>query len=415
MAFSNNSLIKLNSATYAKLLFIIIPTLNFLSGINIDLYAPSLPAISTYFSASPAIVKSSISISMLGFAIGCLVFGSLFQTFSKRSIILLGLLFYTITSLAALICQNIEQFLLIRFLQGFLVSIMSVGSRVIMLENFSGHRLKVGLLYISLAFSCGPIVAPFIGGILQYHFGWHANFWAYAIASFTAFIFFGLFINDKIIEKKIFSAKKLLSDYSFVIRNKIFLSAVFIVACAYSEGMIFPTVGAFIVENVLGRSSIIYGNAALLISCGYFIGTFSNRFLIKGISMLQLTGIGFLLLIIASCIQLCFALFLSLSLWTLTLPIFLIGFSLGFTNNNILVLCFENIAYHASIVGAAFLSLQLIFAAIILFIVSHIHVEGLVNLVIIFSVLTGLQLFLYYKCFKPAILAKFDELKDENF
>ncbi len=399
--FFHTALLSVKTETYFTLLFIIIPALNFISGLNIDLYAPSLPAIATYYSVSPALVKSTIGIGMVGFAIGCVVFGSLFHIFSHRSIILGGLLGYAIMGLLALICPNIAVFFVIRFIQGFLISIMSVGARVVMVENFSGHRLNVGLLYISLAFSLGTILAPFIGGMLQYHFGWHANFLAYTVFAGLLFLAYALFISEKNFVKEKISVRQIAVNYSRVLRSRLFVAGMLMVSCAYTAAMVFPTVGGFLVETVLQRSAIAYGNAALLIGLGFLFGSLLNRLFIKTIIMLRLISIGFIMLLVFTVLQVVLAMFAPFNLFVIVLPIFLIGFALGFTNNNIMVICLRHFTGHASIVSAAFLSLQLLVASCILFVVSHIHVEGLKMLAAIFAVLSLSQIVLYYAVFKP--------------
>jgi len=54
--------IAINNKTYLSLIVLLSPLLNFLSGINIDIYSPSMPSIATYFDVSVIATKNMITI-----------------------------------------------------------------------------------------------------------------------------------------------------------------------------------------------------------------------------------------------------------------------------------------------------------------------------------------------------------------
>jgi hypothetical protein len=76
-----NAVIQLPEKKYLVVLAILIPLLNFISGITFDLHAPSLPAIAAYFAAPVSLSKNTITISLLGFSVGCIVFGNFLDVF----------------------------------------------------------------------------------------------------------------------------------------------------------------------------------------------------------------------------------------------------------------------------------------------------------------------------------------------
>lgn len=397
--YFDKAIIQLHGDNYLALVIFIAPLLNFLSGINVDLYTPSLPAIAHYYSTSAMVVKNTITATMVGFAIGCIVFGTIIDIFGRRRIILFGLLVYIIASFLALVCTGIEQLMLVRFVQGMVVSIVSIGGRAIIMDNFTGHRLNVGLLYTSVAYGLGPIIAPFIGGILQYHFGWEANFLAYAIFAISLIIIFILFINESLANRQAFSLKNALSNYAAVLQHGTFMAGVFIMAMCQITLMIYPTVGAFIVENILHRSPIVYGNTALLVSCGYLGGTLTNRLFIKKWHLHHLTSFGFALLVLGVILQIGFALAGRLNFLAIMLPIILIGFGNGFVFINTLGRCIKLFPNNVGIAIGVLTCLVMGIAAIGIFIVSHITVDNLQDLIVIFAVPIILQLCLYFTIF----------------
>lgn len=380
----NEALIVVKNERYLSLLIILAPLLNFLSGITFDLHAPSLPAIASYYSAPISAAKNTITVSLLGFSIGCIIFGTLLDIFGRRPIILLGLLIYTVVSFLALVCANINELLLVRFMQGFSVSCLSIGCRTIIIDNFTGHQFKVALLYTSLAFGIGPIIAPFIGGFIQYHFGWKANFIAYGIISFILMIIFTLYVSESKKSREEFSFKRMLLNYISVCKHSSFMPGIIIAGLSQVQLLVYTITGAFLIEDVLHRSAIAYGNSALIISCGYLFGTIINRFLIKNFTVYNLINSGFILLFLSILLQLIFYLFGQLNLFTIILPITLIGFSNGFIFINTLTCCLR-VSTNAGIATALFTSAVMIIGTLGTNIISHINVSNLGYLAAIFG------------------------------
>ncbi len=395
----NTPIIGIKNDQYLMLLMILAPLLNFLSGITFDLHAASLPAIAIYYAAPISAAKNTITFSLLGFAVGCIFFGTLLDIYGRRPVILLGLFIYTLASFLALVCSTINELLLIRLLQGFTVSCLSIGCRTMVLDNFTGHRFKVALLYTSLAFGIGPILAPFIGGFLQYHFGWKANFIAYGIVSFTLMVIVVLFATESIKNRALFSFKMMYLNYLDVLRHKSFTPGAIISGISQVQLLIYTTTGAFLIENILHRTAITYGNSALVISCGYLLGTLTNRFLIKRFSLYHLISLGFVLLFFGIAMQMLFSIFSQLSLMTIILPITLIGFSNGFIFINVFACCLRS-SNNAGTATALFTSAVMIMGTLGTGIISHINVNNLVGLTTLFGISGVIQLFTFVFFFK---------------
>ena len=73
----------------------------FLLGLGIDLYAPSLPIIATYFHVSSGLVQQTIGFYMLAFGVGQLILGVLSDVIGRRRIILVSTLCFIVASFFA--------------------------------------------------------------------------------------------------------------------------------------------------------------------------------------------------------------------------------------------------------------------------------------------------------------------------
>lgn len=400
--YFKKSIITINSGRYLALLIILVPLLNFLSGITFDLHAPSIPAIANYYSTSFSAVKNTISIALLGFSIGCLLFGVLLDVFGRRPLIIFNLLIYTVVSFWAIYCTSINELLLVRFIQGFAVSCVSIGCRTIILDTFNGHQFKVAMLYTSLAYGIGPIIAPFIGGYLQYYIGWMANFIAYGVISLCLMFIFFICISESQKHPEPFTWGSLVRDHKDVLWHKAFLPGIIIVGLCQVQLMVYAITGAFLIENVLHQSAIVYGNSALIISSGYLFGTLINRLLIKNFHTPTLITFGFFLLTTGLILQFYYVKFCELSLITIILPIFIIGFSQGFININVFSSCLK-LSSKAGVTTSLFSSVAMMLGTLGIYVVSQVNIDGLLPLFRIFLISALIQAIVFFGGFRRII------------
>lgn len=367
-----------------RVVMIIAPLLNFLSGITYDLHAPSLPAIANYFHASFSAAKYTIPVTLLGFALGCIVLGALFDLKGRKPLIASGLFVYAVASFAAVFSPSIQFLLWMRFVQGLSISCVSIGCRTIIIDTLSGHEFKVALIYTSLAFGLGPIIAPFIGGYVQHHFGWQGNFVVYGIVSVILLIAYLSLIGETKQANNKFVFKNIVASYVDAVKHPSFFSASFILGLAQIQLFVYTTCGPFLIENIMHRTAIIYGNTALVVSCGYFLGTLINRLLIKNNTTYFLVCLGLYALTISVLIQIGFALWAQMNMLTIVLPLTLIGFSNGFVFVNIYSYLIR-LSTSASITVALLLATIMVFSTAGTFIISHIHVKNIADLAFIFA------------------------------
>ena len=377
--------------------------LNFLTGIDTDLYAPSLPYITEYFQVNMSLVKDTIAITMVGFSLGCIVFGVMIDIIGRRKTILMGLSAYIITSLIAISCTNVMELMGVRFIQGMMVASVSIGARALVADHFKGKEFTIAITYTSLGYGIGPVVAPFIGGMLQYYFGWRSNFLAYALFGCLLLILLFLLVQESFYKKNTFSLGTIVKNYKNVFSCFSFMSGIFILSLAVIEQLLFPTIGPFLIEGLLHHSVLIYGDAALVIGLSYFLGALANRFLISCYSKKKITTTGIYLLIAAFFMQYILSVSLALNLWDLILPLVIIYFSLGLIFPNVLATClamFPNSIGVSSSVQACTLTA---IGGVGIAIISMIHVANLRVINLLYFVLILMQILVYFLFFRGSM------------
>lgn len=398
--FLDQPIIPIKSSVYLTLIIIIAPLLNFLSGINIDMYAPSMPSIAQYFSVSIMIIKNTISMTILGMTLGCIIFGTLIDAIGRKRVLLIGTFFYVLASIAATYSHTAFDLMAFRFIQGIMISTITIGCRALIIDNIQGPRYAIAILYTSIAYGSGPIVGPFVGGLIQHNFGWEANFIALAIIAGILFLLLLFFIKESLPQKHSLALRNIFLQYLKVFQHKQFVAGIIICALAQIELMIYPTLGPFIVENVLHRSVLVYGNTAMIVGASYLSGALINRFLLHYTSPKKICYWGCIGLALALVISHIFSAIWTLNLFTFMLPIILLGISVGFIFPNIMAINLQQFPKNAGIAMAAQTVLLTFIVALGLVIINYFDIRGLSNLAIIYTVLVLLQIILFFVVYK---------------
>ena len=88
-----------------------------LGPLSTDLYLPSLPGMARSFAAPVAEIQLTLSVFLVGLALGQLAYGPLSDRFGRRPVLLVGLALYGLASLACLLAPGIGLLIALRFLQ----------------------------------------------------------------------------------------------------------------------------------------------------------------------------------------------------------------------------------------------------------------------------------------------------------
>ena len=142
-----------------------------------DMYLPTLPAMSDFFQTTSSKVQLGLTASMVGLAIGQLVFGPLSDKYGRRSPLLAAMGLFLISTVGCIFSRDISQFVLWRFVQGVAGAGGVVISRSIAADKYSAHELAGMLATIGAVNGIATVVAPIGGGALADFGGWHGIFW----------------------------------------------------------------------------------------------------------------------------------------------------------------------------------------------------------------------------------------------
>ncbi|MBU9167189.1 multidrug effflux MFS transporter [Burkholderia gladioli] len=295
----------------------------------IDIYVPALPAMAHFFSTSPQAIQSSVSGYMAAYALGQLIFGPVADAYGRKRVLAFGLVIYTIGCLLSLGAPNLETFVLARCLQGFGIATTNLLAKAIITDSFSGQALMHAFTYMSIAWGLAPIIAPVIGAHLQEWFGWKACLVFLLVYSLIMWAL--LWRYRETLPKPVkLEPRTLVTNAGKVLSSPVFQSCFLAQGVCYSILLVFNIIGPFMVQSTLHKPPTYFGYLALAIGAMYFFGGLSNRIHSAALpTSEQRLRIGAYVMAAASVAMLVFALTIGLRVWTLALPVLVMGFCAG--------------------------------------------------------------------------------------
>jgi len=147
-----------------------------LGALAMNIFLPSLPAMTTYFATDYTLMQLSVSLYLGVNAVLQVLIGPISDRFGRRPVLLGSVTIFLLATLGCLMATTIEVFLLFRMTQAVVVAGLVLGRAVVRdMHDATEAASKIG--YVTMGMAVVPMVGPLIGGILDETFGWQANFW----------------------------------------------------------------------------------------------------------------------------------------------------------------------------------------------------------------------------------------------
>lgn len=143
-----------------------------------DMYLPTLPAMTGFFQTTSSQVQLGLTASMIGLAVGQLLFGPLSDKYGRRIPLIMAMLLFLFSTLGCLFSATIMQFVGWRLVHGIAGAGGIVISRSIAADKYSGRELAKMLAVIGAINGVAPVAAPMAGGGMAGSLGWQGIFWA---------------------------------------------------------------------------------------------------------------------------------------------------------------------------------------------------------------------------------------------
>ena len=157
-------------------LALILGSLSALGALSIDMYLPAMPNMSRQLHASGPVIQLTLTVFVIGLAVGQVLAGPLSDMWGRRRPLLAGMALYVAGSAWCALAPGAGQLIGARIVQSLGAAAGAVLARAIVRDLFEGTAMTRFFSALMLVNGVAPIAAPVIGGQLLTVATWRAVF-----------------------------------------------------------------------------------------------------------------------------------------------------------------------------------------------------------------------------------------------
>lgn len=314
--------------------------------ISVVLISPALPAISNALSISNAYAQQLITLAIVGYTFGQLLYSPFANRYGRKVAIYIGLAVYVLSCVVCLVGIHMRAMPILLFGRLLMALGASVGMTIsftVINDFYHPHQARTVVSYTVLSYAFIPALAVLTGGFITSHFSWVGCFYFYL--AYSAVVMIATWRLPETMSEKNLSAL----NFTPLLRN--FKSAfshgrliIFSLIYGVMTGYIYVTAtGApFIGIDILGYSPMSYGLLLLLPYFGQALGSLTGGKVNSLFTEYTVLNVAYAAVVVGSILMLgCFAVGW-VNAWTLVVPIFVIMFGLPISYSVVTVMALKH-------------------------------------------------------------------------
>lgn len=260
--------------------------LGFLSAfapLSLDLYLPSVPALTAGFGTSDSLAQLTMSANLLGLGLGQFVWEPLSDRIGRRVPLLIGVALFTLLTVACAFAPSVEMLVVLRLLQGLAGATGMVVARAVARDTYSGRELARFLSLLMLVGGTAPILAPVIGGALALVMDWRGILLVLAGIGAAIGISVALWLRETLAvnARHAGGLRATLSGFGKVAKDRLFVGLVLVFAATQASFLTYITMSTYVFQDELGFSPQQFSLLFAVNSAANVIGTQGNGLLLR--------------------------------------------------------------------------------------------------------------------------------------
>lgn len=242
-------------------LILILGCLSALGPFSIDMYLPGFVDIAENLHTSEASVALSLSSFFIGISAGQLLYGPLLDKFGRKKPLYIGLMLYIAASFGCLAVTDINQLIVLRFVQAIGSCATAVASIAMVRDLFTVEESPKVFASLMLVIAVSPMLAPTAGSYLIAAFGWRYVFVFLGLMAIAIFVATALKLPESYQPDPSYSLKPkpIMAGFAKVLREPQFYTYALISAFVFSGLFAYVSSSPVLFMKIYHLSKTDYG------------------------------------------------------------------------------------------------------------------------------------------------------------
>ena len=328
----------------------LLTVLTFSATMAMHVFVPSLPRAGADLDASPSTMGLTISLYILGLALGQLIYGPLSDRLGRRPVMIGALVLYTIAGFVAATASAAGTLVSARLFQAFGGCAGIALGRAMVRDTAVPNETARRLALMNLMVMLGPGAAPLIGGFILDHFGWRAVLWSVAVLGLVNLGLTCRLLPETHSARSDLDVATLGRTYAKLLVTPAFLGFSLGGGCATTSIYAFVAASPFIFTNDLHQSPSQVGIDLCIVLLGIWLGSVIASRTIRRFSTRRLLVPANLLNVAAALVFFVAAMTGTLTVGLAIGSMFVFAMGVGFTSPMALT---EAISVNPEVIGSA--------------------------------------------------------------
>jgi len=259
-----------------------------------DLYLPALPRLGRDLGVSAASVEVTLTMCVIGIALGQLLVGPLSDAAGRRRPLMAGLVLFIASSLGCAAAPSIVVLDVLRLLQGVSGATGIVIARAMVRDMYSG--VDATRLYATLGaiIPLAPILAPSIGGAILLVTSWRGIFAVQAALGIVLLAASAAVTHETLAPaaRHAGSVRGALATYRDLLHSRRYSRVVAAGSLGFAAFFAYISASSFVYQSVLGFSAQAFGLLFAVNGMGLLITNIVNARLVRSVPPERLVRAG---------------------------------------------------------------------------------------------------------------------------
>ncbi|MFN3234858.1 MAG: MFS transporter [Gammaproteobacteria bacterium] len=266
------------------------------AAVSAVLFTPSMPKLITLLHIDKVQTQALVTIFLLGYGLGQLIYGPLANRFGRKVALVSGLVlavFGELLCIAGGMTTSYTTLAIGRFIAACGACAGYTLTFAIVTDYYYLTDARKVLASAILAFAVAPGIGVAIGGLIATYLSWQYCFIALAIYG-SLLCGFALCLPETStsLDRNSFKLKNIFSEYISIFQSRIFILCSLLSAVFGGYVYVYYAAGPFIATHDFHMPPQIYGFASLIASAGYLFGNIFARLLAKQYSAMSVMMTG---------------------------------------------------------------------------------------------------------------------------